>query len=317
MCTAVNADGRFFARNLDLERGYGEGVTVTPRQYPFRFSDGQACEEHDALIGVAAVMDRVPLYFDGMNERGLCAAGLNFPEAVYLPPGGGAGELAPFEVIPRVLTACGSVAEAVAMLSRCRVVDITFSEAVPSSPLHWLIADRERAVAVEPTAEGLRIYEDSEQVLTNSPAFPMQMANLRQYRRLSPADEEGVLLSEAPYSKGTGAFGLPGDLSSMSRFVRAVFTRRGARFSGTAEQRLGQVFHLLTAVEQVRGCNRTPDGDEETRYTGCMDRDTGRYYYTTYENRQITVVDRERVPLDGTALSWYPLRQEQWLFWQN
>ena len=38
MCTAVSyrSKDRYFGRNLDLERGYGESVVITPRNYEFK-----------------------------------------------------------------------------------------------------------------------------------------------------------------------------------------------------------------------------------------------------------------------------------------
>lgn len=318
MCTAVNVAG-YFGRNLDLEYGYNECVIVTPRHYPFRFADGAESDRHTAIIGMAAIKDQYPLYFDAMNEQGLCMAGLNFPGyAHFPPPEGRAWEIAPYELIPRVLCACRSVDEARQLLSRCRVVDLPFSQELPVSPLHWLIADSERALAVEPVAEGLQLHDVPLGVLTNSPPLPMQMVHLCGYRGLSNGDgEERLRGAPPPYSKGMGAMGLPGDLSSSSRFVRAVFTRQHAIFTGRSIENVGQLFHVLDAVAQVRGCNRTADGWELTRYSCCIDRAAGAYFYTTYGNRQITGVRLSRTPLERAELTLYPLMAEQRICWQN
>ena len=45
--------------------------------------------------------------------------------------------------------------------------------------------------------------------------------------------------------------------------------------------------------------------------------DRGIYYYTTYENRQITGVDMHREDLDGSALASYPLITQQQFRFQN
>ena len=42
------------------------------------------------------------------------------------------------------------------------------------------------------------------------------------------------------YSRGMGALGLPGDLSSASRFVRVAFTKANA-FSGESEEELSLI----------------------------------------------------------------------------
>ncbi len=320
MCTVVSARGkhRYTGRTLDLEYSYNECVTVTPRQFPFCFTNGDVFRSHTALIGMAAVAEGMPLYFDAMNEQGLCMAGLHFPTQWYVPPPDGTpNEVAPFELIPRVLTACQTVEQVRAWLSHIRLVDRPFSDTMPNTPLHWLVTDGAESLVIEPTKEGLLVSDNAVGVLTNSPPFAMQMANLCQYRGLSATGSHQNLADLPPYSKGQGAFGLPGDLTSMSRFVRAVFTRENARFSARVSENIEQMFHVMDTVLQVRGCNRTADGEEITRYTGVMDADTGVYYYTTYGNRRITAVDLHRAPLDRDRLVLYPLMKESNVCWQN
>ena len=105
-----------------------------------------------------------------------------------------------------------------------------------------------------------------------------------------------------------GALGLPGDLSSQSRFVRASFVKMNS-LCGTGEgESVNQFFHILGSVEQVRGCCEVEPGEYEiTQYTSCCNADRGIYYYTTYGNRQITGVDMRKENLDGKELIVYPL----------
>ena len=81
MCTAITyrAKDHYFGRNLDLEHHYHEAVTVTPRNYPFRFRRAGELPHHYAIIGMAAVEENYPLYYDATNEKGLSMAGLSFP----------------------------------------------------------------------------------------------------------------------------------------------------------------------------------------------------------------------------------------------
>ena len=110
----------------------------------------------------------------------------------------------------------------------------------------------------------------------------------------------------------------PGDLSSQSRFIRAAFVRAHSLCEATEESRVSQFFHILTAVEQQRGCCQLENGKYEiTLYTSCCNATRGIYYYTTYDNRQITAVDMHKAPLDGNALVRYPLIQKQQIFKQN
>ena len=94
MCTAISyrTKHHYFGRNLDLERGYGESVVVTPRNFPFQFRFLGNLEEHYAMIGMAAIVDGYPLYFEATNEKGLSIAGLHFPKNTFYGDYVGKGE---------------------------------------------------------------------------------------------------------------------------------------------------------------------------------------------------------------------------------
>ena len=89
MCTAITYQTKqlYFGRTLDYECSYGEQVTITPRNYPFDFHHAGPVHTHYAIIGMAHVAGGYPLYYDAVNETGLCMAGLNFVgNAVYAQP---------------------------------------------------------------------------------------------------------------------------------------------------------------------------------------------------------------------------------------
>ena len=221
MCTAVTFHGRdgfYMGRTLDYERSFGEQVVVTPRRFPLRFRHGETLEEHYALVGMAHVAEGWPLYYDAVNEKGLGMAGLLFPESGrYGPPWPGWRNAASFELIPWVLGRCATAVEAWELLAETRVTEEGFSPALPTSPLHWLAADEKDCFAAEPTAAGLVLRDDPAGVLTNEPPLDVQLSRLRDYRALSAGDGADTFapgLTLAAYSRGMGALGLPGDLSS-------------------------------------------------------------------------------------------------------
>ena len=314
MCTAATYKTRdfYFGRNLDYEFPYGEEVTVTPRNYPFRFRHMPELTKHYAMVGMAHVQEGYPLYYDAVNEKGLCIAGLNFVgNAVYGKPEEGKDNVAQFELIPWLLGKCATVQEARALLDRIQITDTPFSPQLPIGQLHWLLADREDCLVLESTTDGLHVYDNPVGVLTNNPPFPMQLFALKNYAALSPDTPENRFapsLDLAPYSRGMGAMGLPGDLSSQSRFVRAAFTRMNARSGEGEGESVSQFFHILGSVEQQRGCCRL-EGDkyEITLYSSCCNADRWIYYYTTYENSRISAVDLYRTDLESRSLSRYPL----------
>lgn len=327
MCTAVTykTKNHYFGRNLDLEYSYKETVTITPRNYAFHFRKMGEMENHFAIIGMAYVSGGYPLYYDATNEKGLSVAGLNFPEnAEYTPYCNGKDNVTPFELIPWILGQCSTVTEAARLLERINLLNENFSEKLPLSPLHWIISDRERSITLEPLKSGIKIYENPIGVLTNNPTFDYHLFNLNNYMNLSkgePANtfaEKNSGLNLKTYSRGMGALGLPGDASSMSRFVRAAFVKMNSVSGNSEMESVGQFFHILKSVEMPRGCVQVDRGlFDITIYSCCCNTDRGIYYYTTYDNSQICAVDMHRENLQGNALIEYTLKTEQMIEYQN
>ena len=323
MCTAIayKTKDHYFGRNLDYEFAYNQTVTITPRNYPFTFRRTGEMKTHYAMIGMAYVQEDYPLYYDATNEKGLSIAGLNFPKnADYKPEQAGKDNVAPFEFIPWILGQCANVGEAREKLSRLNMLNEDFSAALPLSPLHWIISDREESIAVESVKEGLKVYDDPVGVLTNNPTFDYHITNLANYMSLNAEDPKNNFakgLELSPYSRGMGSLGLPGDMSSASRFIKAAFTLANSVSGETEEERISQFFHILASVEQQRGCCKVEGGWEHTIYSSCCNTDKGIYYYTTYENSRITGVDMHREDLESSKLVSYPLITDQQIFMQN
>ncbi len=324
MCTAATykSEDFYFGRTLDNEFSYCEQVTVTPRDFPFGFRYSDCMDGHFAMIGMAYVLGGYPLYYDAMNEKGLCMAGLNFVgNAHFNEVKNGKDNVAVFEFIPWILSQCESVKDVREKLTTINLVNEPFNQDLPVAQLHWMIADRDECITVESVREGLKIYENPIGVLTNNPPFPEQIFRLNDYMHLSPKAPENSFskyLDLKHYSKGMGAIGLPGDLSSTSRFVRAAFVKSNS-VSGTGEaESVSQFFHILNSVDQQRGCNIADrDEYEITVYTSCMNADNGIYYYTTYDNHQISAVDMHREDLNGNVVISYPLIKQEQVNFQN
>lgn len=323
MCTAISYLNRqhYFGRNLDLDYSYHESVTITPRKFPLVFRTKQGMNNHFALIGMATVVDQYPLYYDATNESGLSMAGLNFPgNAVYLPPKEGSNNIAPYEFIPWVLCQCRNIAETRNLLQNTNLTDLSFREDFPTTPLHWIVSDRDASIVIEPLAEGIRVYDNPVGVLTNNPPFEYHMYNLINYLNLTREVPENRFASQidlTTYSNGMGAIGLPGDLSSASRFVRAAFTKLNSVAEEDENSSVSQFFHILGTVAQQRGCVKVNGNYEKTVYTSCCNTDTGVYYYSTYENNRITGVNLFHENLDASDLRSFPLALKQEIRMEN
>lgn len=318
MCTALKftASSHYFGRNLDIDVSYSEEVCVMPRHFPLIFRKMGEMTKHYAMIGMATVVEGVPLFYDGVNECGLAMAGLAFPEnAYYSPLENGKDNIAPFELIPWILGQAKTVTEAKNLLSKINLANISFSEKLPNTPLHWMIADCDSSAVVEFTNGGMYIYDNSLGVLTNNPPFPYHLENLENYSYLRNEDkkEDYIKNSEySDYSKGLGALGLPGDSSSKSRFVRMAFLSENSTKPSCERLSVGQFFHLLSSVESIKGALKTEKGEFDiTVYSACMNIDKGLYYYTTYTNRRITCVDMHTTDLQSDKISRFPLILEE------
>lgn len=318
MCTAVTYKTKnfYFGRTLDYQCSYGEEVVVTPRNYAFEFRHMGESESHYAIIGMAHVAEGVPLYYDAVNEKGLCIAGLNFVgNAAYKDLEDGKDNVAQFELIPWILCRCAAVKEAKELLAKINITNTPFSESLPPAQLHWIIADKDEAVTLECMKDGIHIYDNEAGVLTNNPPFDKQCFNLNNYMHLSsesPSNAFSDKLSLETYCHGMGALGLPGDWSSQSRFVRAAFVKANSHSGDSEEDSLSQFFHIMETVQQPRGCSSVGNGEfEVTLYTSCCNAEKGIYYYTTYNNRRITAVDMRREDLQQSSLVRYSLSDKQ------
>ena len=317
MCTAVTyrTSDHYFGRNLDLEYSYQETVTITPRNFTLPFRKRPPMNTHYAMIGMAMISNNYPLYYDATNEYGLSMAGLNFPgNAVYQSEKAGFDNITPFEFIPWILGQCNTVDDAIPLLERLNLVKLDFCKEFPLSPLHWILADRNRAITIEPLHHGITVYENPVGILTNNPPFDYHMHNLKNYLHLTakePGNRFAPQIELIPYSRGLGAFGLPGDLSSGSRFIKAAYTKLNSISDKSESASISQFFHILNSVAQQYGCVQVENSYEKTVYSSCCNTDKGIYYYTTYENSQITGIQLHQEDLNSDTLVSYPLVQQQ------
>lgn len=324
MCTVLNfkTKDHYFGRNLDLDFSYGEEVCVMPRLYPLQFRNKGTKKEHYAMIGMATIVNNIPLYYDATNEYGLSMAGLNFPNnAYYSDIKDDKDNICQFEFIPWVLSQCKNMIEAKELLNKINIINTPFSDNLPVTPLHWMISYKEESIVVEIVKEGIFIYDNPLGVMTNNPPFQYQLFNLNNYRNLNPSNSSNTFsdkLDLEEYCEGLGSIGLPGDISSMSRFVRIAFNSQNSICNDDELSSISQFFHLLSSVEMIRGCCHTKSNKLDlTIYSSCVNTDKCLYYYTTYDNHQITCVDMNHVNLNSKDIFRYPLVLTEQIHYEN
>ena len=319
MCTAacVLGEGAMLGRTLDAEGTYGERIIALPRRAPIKERYGGVLCDHYAMIGAGLLFEDRALYFDAVNERGLAAAALNFPEsAAYHKPRRGARNIPSYELIPWLLAVAASVEEATELLRGACITNDAVSDDMPPSPLHFIISDGTKCAVIEPVSSGVKIYENPYGVLTNEPPFDYHARHVSEFMGLCADAPDNRIAPDIPikaYSRGMGAIGLPGDYSSSSRFVRALFVKSHAVIR--KEQRISDFFNILDAVSVPSGCVISGAMPWGTAYASCMDLSDARYYFTSRSDRRIRSVALCDIdPTGDSAVIFDPYIEEEIIY---
>lgn len=294
MCTGVrftDTQGRmFWGRNLDWTEGYGQAPIVMPKGFTLKRAFGESYENKHATIGMGITYDGYPLFFDCGNDAGLAVGGLNFPgyaafEKEAIP---GKENVAAYEMPAFIASRFATVDEAEEALRNIAIVGKAPGPSLAVALLHWHIADAKRSIVVEYQEDGMHIYDDTVDVLTNQPPFPWHKENLRNYLGCNGYWPKKVTWGEdelTPFGTGTTMRGIPGDPSSTSRFVKAAFINAFHPLKETEGQNVMRMFHTLGNVSFVDGCAQAADGAYEiTLFSDCFSAATRTYYYNTYDD---------------------------------
>lgn len=314
-CLAIKNNDTYFGRNLDLDSDFGQMIVVTPRNFALGFKKEKTIKNHYAFIGIGTVIDGYPLYADATNEHGLSIAGLRFEGfAKYNKPKTNFINIATFELIPYLLGLCKNTKEALNLLKRINVLDANFNSKVEYSNLHWMIADKTECYVIESTVEGLKVYKNPYGVLTNNPPFPYHLENLRLYLGITNEVVESRFsdsLTLTPFTSGQGTFGLPGDYTSPSRFIKAAYLANNFKASKSELSNVSQFFHILDNVSVVRGAVLSNSNKYMTTiYSSCVNVDKVVYYCKTYNNSRVVAVELKKEDLKSNALKTYSIESE-------
>lgn len=313
MCTAVRFSDKngnmFFGRNLDWSVGYGQKVTVTPRNYVYESAFlGEMKPKNGAIIGMAITVEGKPLYFDCYNEAGLGVAGLNFPGYAKYESQAAEGKtnVAAYEFPLWVTMNYATVDEVEKALRDVAIVAKPVNKQFPVSELHYMISDGRRSIVVEYTERGMEVFDNPVDVLTNQPGYAWHKENLRNYMNLFSQMPTKVNWGRAemkPFGTGSLMRGLPGDFYSPSRFVRVAYYNTHYPAKETEAENVSRLFHTLTGVAMIDGAAEMADGKcEITVYTGGYSAATKTYYYSTYEDPAIVATAMADFDLDGTEV---------------
>lgn len=296
MCTGVrftSTDGQmYFGRNLDWCEEYGQKVTVAPKGYVAQYSFIPDEAAKHATIGTAIIVDAFPLYFDCGNDAGLACAGLNFPGFAQFEKDAVSDKtnIAAYEFPYWVCSTFSTVDQVEAALK-----DVAIVGKAPSgyevALLHWVIGDAKRSIVVEYMPDGMHVFHDEVDVLTNQPTFDWHMQNLRNYMNCESRYVPEVTWDAhkiEPFGSGATMRGIPGDYASPSRFVKAAYLNANYPKKGSEAENVSRMFHTMSNVAMIDGAAQMGNGAYEiTLYTGCFSAKTQNYYHSTYDDPTI------------------------------
>jgi choloylglycine hydrolase len=332
MCTGIRVrssdNSIIYARTLEFGQTIPADLLFIPRNFPFVGSSGLVDQQglswksRYACIGMSAFKKTILL--DGLNEAGLCGGLFYFPlYAAYqtITPENGAQSLAAWQLLTWLLTTCQSVAQVREQLLTVTVGAVPLPEWGFAPPLHLIIHDTSGASVVIEYAKGeLQLHDSPLGVITNSPTFEWHMTNLSTYLKLSPLNAAPQKLGDVTLracSQGSGMLGMPGDFTSPSRFVRAAFFSQAVEPGLNSDDARDAAFALLNLFAIPKGVVRAASESENhdrppartseeawdyTQWTSASDLHNKRYYWHTYDNRQIKSLDLMQLPLDAAAV---------------
>lgn len=315
MCTAISftSTNHYFGRNLDLNYKFNESIILTPRNYPIKLKLLDTLVKHYAIYGVGLIKDDYPLYFDCVNEFGLSFAGLNFPTyAKFFEPEEGKLNIQPYELPLYMLGRFKTLKEVKEALKNTNLSNIPLNDKLPISTLHFIFSDSTGSIVVEQEEDGLHVYDNVYNVLTNNPPFYFHKLNVNQYLNLTTKEPTNRFTDKyplAPFSKAMGSIGLPGDSSSVSRFVKASYLLSNIDRYEDDTLNVNQAFHVLNNVSTLKGESIMDDGSEEyTVYSSIYNTSKGELFVKTYENNVLQKFSLSKENLDSSSLKQFEVK---------
>ena len=301
MCTAIAVQTPqrevYFGRTMDFSYPLDPELYFIPKGYEWKnLLNTHKIRNQYSFMGIGQDISRV-FFADGVNEMGFAAAVLYFPDyAAYDPiaaPDSKGISVAAIELVGFLLGLCASVDHAASLLRTIRIVGVEDSITHSIAPLHWILTDKSgKCMVAEKTASGLHLMDNLMGVLSNSPDLPWHLTNLRNFMNVTSVqtpEKEWDSVSLTPFGQGGGTFGLPGDFTPPSRFVRAAWMKSHTPIPENKQEAVNTCFHIMNSVTIPKGAVMTSRGTPDyTQYTAFMNISTQEYFFRTYDNSRVT-----------------------------
>lgn len=314
-----------YARTLEFSQNIESKLVAIPKGYAYTGATpsgrkGLQWKSRFAMVGMNAF--DYPLLIDGINEKGLAAGLFYFPGYAQYQPvrvKDARHELAPWELGTYLLSRFSRVDQVKEGLKKIKVVPVIFKPFGIVLPVHYIVTDASgKSLVIEYQKGQLYMYDNPIGVITNAPSFPWMMTNLGNYMNLSvfnvpPLKMVGHKIEGL--GQGGGLLGLPGDFTPPSRFVRATVFSQAALPVSTGNEAVLTIFHLLNQFDLPKGSIRSKvDGKTQfdyTQWTSAADLKNKRYYFRTYDNQAIHMIDLTKIKFKQKRMMWMPINLKQ------
>ncbi|MGA2761338.1 MAG: choloylglycine hydrolase family protein [Candidatus Cybelea sp.] len=330
-CTGIRLTAKdgavVVARTLEFGADLQSKVLVYPAGTPVTGSlpnsaAGISFTTKYGIVGANAF--GLPIVVDGLNDQGLYVGEFFFPgSAGYtdVTPENASRAMAGYQYAMWILGNFSSVADVRSAYDRVVLAPTVLPQLGMAPPVHFRVTDKTGAsVVIEPIAGKLVIYDDPLGVITNSPTFDWHMTNLRNYVGLSAENRASMTLPGGTtlnsFGQGSGFYGIPGDFTPPSRFVRAVAYEVAAAQPATASDAVQQVFHILNNFDIPVGAVRDEVNgktiDEWTLWTSAADLTNLQFYFRTFNDQSLRGVDvRKTLASAGSTVKYLPMESDQ------
>ncbi len=302
-------------------------VVIIPRGFALQSPtpDGQqglAWKTRYGAVGLDVVEKNYLI--DGMNEKGLCVNLFyheGFAEYPKYDAANAAKTLDILAVCPYLLTTCASTEDARKALAEVVICGSVVKEIGGVPPLHMIVTDSTgKAFVLEFTKGVTTIHQAPLGVVTNGPNYDWHIGNLVNYTNLdTPLPHRKVEdLKSLKFGGGNRLFGIPGDLSSPSRFLRAASYAATARETPDGEETMYEMFRILDNFNLSVGASAEGSGESNpegmrssTIWTTVYDTKNLVLQYHTMHNRRVRQIDFKKLDFDATDVVRLPLDREK------
>lgn len=303
-------------------------IIISPRGKEFKAltsegkNNGVTWKAKYGFVGASVVVDQ--FIGEGINEKGLNAGLFYFPHYGSLTKYDKTKaniSLADMELVGWILSNFETVEEVKEGLKKIKIVNIGYDDkGKPLPTAHWRIGDAKgNNIVLEIINNGeIKIYDNKVGVLTNSPDYEWHIKNLNNYINLYSGNANSYDLNGEKifsFGAGTGALGLPGDITPPSRFVRAFYYVNSVGKVENTILAVNKAFHILNnfdipiEVEFPKEYKKNIPQDviSATQWTAVSDLTNKVFYYKTMDNSQIRKIDLKQIDFSNIKYQAFPM----------